>query len=379
MSRSTIVKHELTVGLFIAVALAVGGVGFAIKSREKGLLDTRNYTFTVPDGAGLQAGSPVLMQGIQIGSIRDITLTPDNDVRVTCSIVPRYARNLRTDAKATVVEPPVIGNTKVELTPGDASALASPGQELGTLDQPGLFEKVKELQTKVEDVIDKVDTFMARANETMDAVDSITNKIDAGEGLAAMLLNDPQLAQDTRDAVASVSSILHDIDQGDGPIAMAIHDEELAADVRDTIADVGEVVDEVKEGNGSLGRLLTDPQLVDEATGLIQDARGAIAILEELNGEAKVSVRKVQDLLDNANNVVSSVDGLIQSAARTTEALGETVEKVNSGEGNIARLLNDDALYRETKSLLKELRESVEDLREQAPINSFLGVVFSAF
>ena len=31
------------------------------------------------------------------------------------------------------------------------------------------------------------------------------------------------------------------------------------------------------------------------------------------------------------------------------------------------------------KGILKELRESVEDLREQAPINSFIGVVFSAF
>ena len=53
--------------------------------------------------------------------------------------------------------------------------------------------------------------------------------------------------------------------------------------------------------------------------------------------------------------------------------------KVDTGEGTIASLLNDPLLYRESKSLLKELRETVEDLREQAPINSFIGVVFSAF
>ena len=40
---------------------------------------------------------------------------------------------------------------------------------------------------------------------------------------------------------------------------------------------------------------------------------------------------------------------------------------------------SDDAIFKETRALLKELRESVEDLREQAPINSFIGVVFSAF
>jgi len=33
----------------------------------------------------------------------------------------------------------------------------------------------------------------------------------------------------------------------------------------------------------------------------------------------------------------------------------------------------------EARGLLKELRETVQDLREQAPINSFIGVVFSAF
>jgi phospholipid/cholesterol/gamma-HCH transport system substrate-binding protein len=54
-------------------------------------------------------------------------------------------------------------------------------------------------------------------------------------------------------------------------------------------------------------------------------------------------------------------------------------EKVNKGQGTLSKFVNDDAIFRETKALLKEVRESVEDLREQAPINSFIGVVFSAF
>jgi phospholipid/cholesterol/gamma-HCH transport system substrate-binding protein len=57
----------------------------------------------------------------------------------------------------------------------------------------------------------------------------------------------------------------------------------------------------------------------------------------------------------------------------------EFSEKINKGEGTIAKLVNKDTLHEETGKLLKELRDTIEDSREQAPVTSFIRAALTAF
>jgi len=377
--RTTIVKNELAVGTFVAVALALGGWVMMQRSRERGLLDVRQLNFTVPHGSGLQKGAPVLVKGIEVGSVNDIELTGANQVRVTCDIAPRFVGRIRHDATAAVVEPALLGTTTVEISPGDADEAAADDQTLSAELETGLLDRVGEIEDKVADVIAQVDSFVTTAQSTLHTVDSIARKIDEGDGLVARLINDGALAEETTALIADLRDITRSVRHGDGALAMAINDPEFADSLKATASDVRGMVEEVQAGQGSLGRLLKDATLVDESTGLIQDVRGSLAKLNELNEEAKGSVGKVNELVETATRAVAGVEGLVGTADRVTDEIADTLHRINNGEGTIAALLNDDAVYRETKSLIKELRESVEDLREQAPINSFLGVVFSAF
>ncbi len=59
--------------------------------------------------------------------------------------------------------------------------------------------------------------------------------------------------------------------------------------------------------------------------------------------------------------------------------LREFSEKVNKGEGTIAKLVNDDKIHKDTGKLINELRETVEDAREQAPVTSFIRAALTAF
>ena len=115
--RSNVVKHELMVGVFVGVGLLIAAGVFLKKTRETGLLDTRQVTFVVPHGSGLQEGGPVVMKGIRVGSVARMTLTDDHEVEVVCDISPRFASRIMTDSEATVLAPPLIGNTKVEISP----------------------------------------------------------------------------------------------------------------------------------------------------------------------------------------------------------------------------------------------------------------------
>lgn len=54
-------------------------------------------------------------------------------------------------------------------------------------------------------------------------------------------------------------------------------------------------------------------------------------------------------------------------------------ESMNSREGTLGKLLHDDELHESTSRLIMELRETVEDAREQAPVTSFLRAATTAF
>lgn len=376
--RSTIVKNELVVGAFVALAVLLGVFYAFKKTREVGLLDVRRVTFTVPDGAGLEKGAPVVMRGIEVGSIDDIQLTEDNEVRVTCSIAPRFADHVTASARASVVEPPLLGSTKVELQPGEGGE-TSGEHELETFTKESLFKRVEVMEGRVNDVIAKIDSFVDTANSTMKSVDDIAKAVDESRGLAGRLINDPKLADDAEELLRDLRDITKSIKEGEGVLAMTINDAEFAKDLKATAETVRTISDDIKAGKGSLGRLYKETELLDETEGMIKDVRGSLAKLNDLNDEATTSIKKVQALLDKTTSTMGKVDRVVTSAGDVTGELTKTIKKINEGDGTIAALLNDRALYMETKSLLKELRESVEDLREQAPINSFIGVVFSAF
>ena len=63
--------------------------------------------------------------------------------------------------------------------------------------------------------------------------------------------------------------------------------------------------------------------------------------------------------------------------ARLGEAK-EIVDKINKGEGNIAKFINDDKLYKEAMQTLKDVQGAINDFREQAPILTFGSFIFSS-
>ena len=101
------------------------------------------------------------------------------------------------------------------------------------------------------------------------------------------------------------------------------------------------------------------------------------AAFVELHGETSYDpIASVAQLIeDNRENVRKTIGNLAGIA-----------EKINNGHGSLGRLLNDTRLHRNTNTMfkdgevvVKELRESLEDTREQAPVTSFIQALLTAF
>ncbi len=365
MARSTIVRHETAVGAFTLLCAAILMGGLVIKGSKVGF-GSRNVTFTAPEsGHDLKTGAVVKMQGIEVGEVENVDLEKEG-VHVHLKIYPEFREFVHADAKAAIVEAPVIGSTSVEIFPGRAKEPIAQHAHLDYVQQQGLMTKLQAAQGDVEQVLKRVTAIAEKTNDTLENVDKIVARVNAGEGVMGRLVRDEQLAQDFTKGVSGLVAFIDDVHKS-------------APDLQRTIADVRSLTDAVADGKGALGRLMTNDTIVVESENVLKDARTALARLEEITKDTTETTKKVQDVLDSTKGTLDKLDGTIRNAEKVTGQLAEITAKVNSGQGSLAKLVNDDALFRETKALLKEVRESVEDLREQAPINSFIGVVFSAF
>lgn len=80
------------------------------------------------------------------------------------------------------------------------------------------------------------------------------------------------------------------------------------------------------------------------------------------------------------------IDENREDVRRTIENVADITEKINRGNGTLGLLVNDDELHRNANTLIsdaritvREMRESLEDTREQAPVNSFIRAALTAF
>lgn len=72
-----------------------------------------------------------------------------------------------------------------------------------------------------------------------------------------------------------------------------------------------------------------------------------------------------KELADNLKNTVSNINTIIG--------------KVKNGEGTLGKMINEDGIYKDLQKLLKDAQETLEDMREQAPITTFAGTIMGAF
>jgi len=94
-----------------------------------------------------------------------------------------------------------------------------------------------------------------------------------------------------------------------------------------------------------------------------------LSIEEQLQGDLADPIRSVTTLIEeNRENI-----------HQTIKNIREITEKINSGNGTIGKLINEDSVHSQANDLLKDMDEAIEDSREQAPITSFLKAAMTVF
>jgi phospholipid/cholesterol/gamma-HCH transport system substrate-binding protein len=180
-------------GAFIVATLAILVAGiFIIGSKQYLFSSTYQLKTQFDNVVGLDPGSDVRVGGVHSGTVTSIVLPdhPGEKVTVIMDLGKSTHKIIKQDSVATIETEGLLGNQYLAVSFGSAGkAEVRNGDTIAS--QPPL--EMSDLLQKTSGLLDSSQQAIQNATKATANLDSISSKIDRGEGTAGALVNDKQL------------------------------------------------------------------------------------------------------------------------------------------------------------------------------------------
>jgi len=297
--------NEQKVGLFFLVGIVL--VFAAIEMTVGTGLLSKSYDVYVnyANVEGLRTGDAVQVAGVKLGKVDDIILKPDG-VRVKLRLDTKAV--VRRDSVARLDYQALSGTRFISISLGTPNAATlKDGETVEAEIPPSITQMVDQLQGVAKSVRDLADSLNRNQDHllnnvnalieenrtalqhTLENIDSITTKLDRGEGTMAKLINDSTLYDRASTVMSDLQKISDRLARGEGDLGRLVNgDGALYDEVRETVASLNttatnleEVSTRVRNGEGTLGRIVSDDALYQEAQDAVRGLDRATAGIED--------------------------------------------------------------------------------------------------
>src|SRR6266496_3067227 len=190
-------------GVFIVIALLIFSAGvFWIGEKQFLFHSTYRLKAEFQNVAGLNGGAEVRVGGIHEGTVRQIQLPirPNEKVGVLMDLAGGTRNVIKRDSVATIRSEGLVGDKFVEISFGSEQ---SPKVGDGDMIQGEPPLQISDLLNKTNEVLDTTKGAIANVNETASNLDSITSKIEVGQGSIGALINDKKIYQNVNAGAAA--------------------------------------------------------------------------------------------------------------------------------------------------------------------------------
>ncbi len=180
-------------GAFIVFTLAILVAGvFIIGSKQYLFSSTYQVKAEFENVAGLDAGADVRVGGVHSGTVHSIDLPHKTGDKVTVTMDLRKSTHeiIKQDSVATIETEGMLGNQYMAISFGSAGSPNVRDGDVLISQQP---LEMANLLKKASDILDSSQQAIQNATLATASLDSISAKIDHGEGTVGALVNDRQL------------------------------------------------------------------------------------------------------------------------------------------------------------------------------------------
>ena len=286
---------EIRVGIVIIAALVIiVGFVFFIGGDQTTFGGKVKYQILFDSTAGLYEGDPVLLTGVEVGNVTSVNFPEDLELKkilVEIEVRKDVTKRIRKDTRARIGSASLVYGKVVELTIGSPiEPQLEPGSLIETSGAGGYGA-----------IIDSTNTVLSGMRRVLD-------KVDRGEGMLGLMLNEPMGMQETLHnlslATERVSILLNRVEQGDGMLGAMVSD---SVEFKKTLNDLKLAVDDLQ------------------------------GVTENLNGQESLMGRLINDK-EYGRRVSDDLERAIGSIANITM-------KVDTSSGTLGALINDPELY----------------------------------
>ena len=264
-------NKEIKIGLLFTGALVIVYMGFSfLKGAE--LFSSNNRYYTVYSHCkGLGISSPVLLNGVSIGRVRDVQIMPNKQHNVLVAFEIKKEVKLTNATKALLISSSLLGEKAINLLIEEGKPLKNHDTVIGQVEQglgdmlannklPAIQQDFKHLSLLTTQFIASLVENTDKINNIFDNVEVVTNQ------LRESILDNKTKFHTLTDDFFELAGALANRDNGLGPLLtkgnellQAVGVEEMAEfiiKINHILSGVSEIVDATKQEKSSFGKLL---------------------------------------------------------------------------------------------------------------------------
>jgi len=299
------ISNETKVGALAVVSITLLILGFNFLKGKKLFSDSKVLIGRFGNVQGLAASNPVMVNGMQVGTVYKISPTKDMreilvDINITSDI------NIPNNSIA-IIKPNPLGTTSLDIKLGDSKVYLKNKDNVITEANAGIFndllKKVDPVLYEVTNAVASIDSFLRNLNTVVDP--------HAKQNIGATLEN---LNKTTASLITSAASLEILLNTQTGTLAK-------------TLNNLSSVTGNLANNNEKISGVLTN---LDKTTTNL----------------AQLNLKATLDSLDATINNLKSLVG-----------------KINTNDGTLGKLLNDPTLYKNFASTSNKLNLLLDDIR----------------
>ena len=313
------IKREHKIGLLSLAALLLFIWGFTFLKGRDLFLKEKHFYAVYSEVSGLVEGSSVQISGLKVGRIDEIYFHPDDASKVIVYFTVKNGIKIPKNSVARIFSSDLLGTRALEIKLGNVDEYAEKDDTLRSEIQVSISEEVSlqmvPLKKKAEDLMLSIDSVMA-------VVQYIFNE---------------NTRENIKNSFESISQTITNLEQTSFSLDTLMSSERVK--IANIFANIESISLNLRRNNYQITKVIENLSAITDS----------------------IVKADVVNVISNTNKAVSDV--------------AQIVEKINSGQGSLGLLINDDSLYNNLEKSSLDLDKLMEDMR----LNPKKYVHFSVF
>ncbi|RYF81222.1 MAG: MCE family protein [Chitinophagaceae bacterium] len=306
MAKSAVNNTRLGVLVILGLVLLMAALYF-VGQRQSLFGSTITLRVNFEKVSGLQEGNNVRFSGINVGSVKSITILHDTIVQVVMMVEEDAKKFIRKNSMVSIGSDGLMGNALLNIDAGSPDVPMVQNNDL-------LPAKVSVTMESMMETLQKTNV---NAAHITDQLAKTVDGINKGEGTLGMLLKDQDLVLQLKETVASankaaantarftseMNGVIRDAKKGDGTIGTLLYDTATANSLRRTVNNLKLttertaalsdsltlLVSKASNGEGTIGTILNDTTLSGDLKESMHNIKEITTGLNEIMGNVKES------------------------------------------------------------------------------------------